>query len=291
LAFLSDSEKPLAIDLYCGLGGWTEGLQAEGYWVVGFDNVHPSVNGVVYPSQLVIQDVLTLHGSQFKDAALIVGSSPCQEFSYRAMPWSRARALPPPYLGMKLFEAQFRIQREAIEAAGHHIPLVVENVRGAQKWVGRSRWNFGSFHLWGDVPALMPMTQKVMKNTGGSWFDQSNATVDPHNPVKAPGQDWNRFKKTGAVSPDWKMQGQKSIAHPNQRDGHRSTAHLTNPAEHGVKCGGGDWFGPGERMSAMRHQSSRSSKRKQASAMIAKIPLPLAQYIARVYKPVANVKI
>jgi hypothetical protein len=29
--------KPLAIDLYCGLGGWTEGLLAEGYEVVGFD--------------------------------------------------------------------------------------------------------------------------------------------------------------------------------------------------------------------------------------------------------------
>lgn len=23
--------KPLAIDLFCGLGGWTEGLLAEGY--------------------------------------------------------------------------------------------------------------------------------------------------------------------------------------------------------------------------------------------------------------------
>lgn len=29
--------KPLAIDLFCGLGGWTEGLLAEGYYVVGFD--------------------------------------------------------------------------------------------------------------------------------------------------------------------------------------------------------------------------------------------------------------
>ena len=27
--------RPLAIDLYCGLGGWTEGLLAEGYRVVG----------------------------------------------------------------------------------------------------------------------------------------------------------------------------------------------------------------------------------------------------------------
>lgn len=29
--------KPLAIDLYCGLGGWSEGLISEGYDVVGFD--------------------------------------------------------------------------------------------------------------------------------------------------------------------------------------------------------------------------------------------------------------
>ena len=96
-----------------------------------------------------------------------------------AMPWSRAKAIAAEYRsGVRdvkkltaLFDACFRIQREAIEAAGHFIPLVVENVRGACPWVGRSRWNFGSYHLWGDVPALMPMTRRVMKNgTGGSWF-------------------------------------------------------------------------------------------------------------------------
>jgi hypothetical protein len=55
-----------------------------------------------------------------------------------------------------LFDACFRIQREASEAAGRHIPMVVENVRGAQPWVGRAAWNYGSYYLWGDVPALMP---------------------------------------------------------------------------------------------------------------------------------------
>jgi site-specific DNA-cytosine methylase len=29
--------KPLAIDLYCGLGGWAEGLLSECYDVIGFD--------------------------------------------------------------------------------------------------------------------------------------------------------------------------------------------------------------------------------------------------------------
>jgi len=104
--------RPLAIDLYTGLHGWAEGLIAAGWRVVGFDLEDMSRTfGEPIPEgdfQLVLQDVLTLHGSQFKDAELIVGSSPCQEFSYRAMPWKRAKALGPPELGMKLFWAQFR---------------------------------------------------------------------------------------------------------------------------------------------------------------------------------------
>lgn len=68
--------KPLAIDLFCGLGGWTEGLLAEGYDVVGFDIERHVYGEHRYSAQLVLQDVLTLHGSQFKDATLIVASPP-----------------------------------------------------------------------------------------------------------------------------------------------------------------------------------------------------------------------
>jgi len=153
--------RPLAIDLFAGLGGWAEGLLAEGYDVIGFDIERHVYGDHRYPGLLVIQDVRTLHGSQFKDAALIVASPPCQAYSYRAMPWKRAKALPPP--DNTLFEARFRIQREACAAAGRHIPLIVENVRGAQKWVGRARWCFGSYYLWGDVPALMPPTLRAQK--------------------------------------------------------------------------------------------------------------------------------
>src|SRR4051812_48798808 len=167
---------PLAIDLYCGLGGWTSGLLAEGYDVIGFDIEAHRYGEHAYPAQLVIQDVLTLHGSQFRDAALIVASPPCQAYSYRAMPWKRAKALPPPCNA--LFDACFRIQREASEAAGRHIPLIVENVRGAQPWVGRARWNYGSFYLWGDVPALMPPTLNAVKvpSADGRRSDIGNGT-------------------------------------------------------------------------------------------------------------------
>jgi site-specific DNA-cytosine methylase len=86
--------RPLAIDMYVGLGGWAEGLIAAGFEVVGFDIEDMfAAFGMAKPEHfhLVLQDVLTLHGSQFKDADLIVASPPCQEFSYMAMPWSLAK--------------------------------------------------------------------------------------------------------------------------------------------------------------------------------------------------------
>lgn len=159
-----------------------------------------------------------------------------------AMPWSRAKAKARAYREhpetqaqlTELFDACFRIQREACAAAGRHIPLVVENVRGAQKWVGRSRWHFGSFHLWGDVPALMPMTGKIAK-VPGFRFDGSGGSFQS-----------------------------ASVA--------------------GIKVGG-EWFGKGNDMSPMRQHSSKSSKRKAASAMIAKIPLELARWIGQSWLP------
>ena len=162
-------------DLYCGLGGWSSGFISEGYECVGFDIEAHDYGSGGYPGELVLRDVRSIHGSELKDATCIVGSSPCQEFSYRAMPWKRAKSLPPPYLGIELFNAQFRIQREASEAAGRHIPMVVENVRGAQKWVGLARWHYGSFYLWGDLPALMPvsLTDGIkLHGKASDWFNK-----------------------------------------------------------------------------------------------------------------------
>jgi C-5 cytosine-specific DNA methylase len=241
--------RPLAIDLFCGLGGWAEGLLAEGYDVIGFDIERHEYGEHKYPGALVIQDVRTLHGSQFKDAALIVASPPCQEYSYMAMPWSRAKAIADDYRSGKrdtkqltaLFDACFRIQREACEAAGRHIPMVVENVRGARPWVGPAQGHFGSFYLWGDVPALMP----VGRNGGAKGFP------------------------------------------------HRTAGHWTNPAEHeGTKLRDLDGY---ERQHpdpfgwrSPRTSSSATKARKQASAMIAKIPAPLAEHIAKMFYPVTE---
>jgi hypothetical protein len=265
--------------LYAGLGGWTDGLLAEGYYVVGFDIERHEYGDHRYPAQLVIQDVLTLHGSQFKDAALIVASPPCQEFSYMAMPWSKAKAKRAAILADEsgdarakltaLFDACFRIQREACAAAGRHIPMIVENVRGANEWVGRSRWNYGSFHFWGDVPALMPPTRKAAKVPGfrfdGSGKSFQSASVQETG-RKSQGMNWSDQTKRG-----------------------QDFTRLAGEHCGGVK-NGNDWFGPGDKSSMQRRHGSKSTGRKMASAMIAKIPLPLSRHIAATFRPSATAR-
>jgi hypothetical protein len=63
------------------------------------------------------------------------------------------------------------------------------------------------------------------------------------------------------------------------------TRHLTNHAESdGVKGFTPDGQPFGKNVLARKH-GSKSSARKAASALIAKIPLALARHIARAYKP------
>jgi hypothetical protein len=188
-----------------------------------------------------------------------------------AMPWKRAKAMAAEIradaTGEKhraltaLFDACFRIQREASEAAGRHIPMVVENVKGAQPWVGRAAWHYGSFYLWGDVPALMP-TALALKTSGGSWFGERDGKPLARNDPRD-----MRKNREGEYTPIF--------------GGHNHPGKSLD----GTKQGGNWWHDPD---SLTRRFSSRSHARKAASAMIAKIPLPLSRHIARCYYPEAH---
>jgi len=230
------------------------------------------------------------------------------------MPWSRAKALGPPLLGIELFNAQFRIQREASEAAGHYIPMVVENVRGAQKWVGRARWHYGSFYLWGDVPALMPMTFRGTRLPAGNsspilWRDREIARMS-HAGTKDCEKIAAHIDSRKHAGSGWTEKGslvsRNRLVSNQPQEGYKTAGmnwsnrdlrgqdftRIAGKQSDGVKFSqsGDAWFDgkPRDEMLGDKGPAaygSKSNARKAASAMIAKIPFPLAQHIARCFKP------
>jgi hypothetical protein len=85
-------------------------------------------------------------------------------------------------LALSLFHAGFRLSEES------GIPLVVENVKGAQKYVGRARWHYGSFYLWGDVPAMMPFASgRQSFAPTASWFGDYEAQKQTEDGAKVGG--------------------------------------------------------------------------------------------------------
>jgi len=296
--------KPIAIDLFAGKGGWARGLSAVGWKVIGFDIEDKGHEG----GELVLQDVLTLHGSQFRKAHLIVASPPCQNYSYLAMPWSRSKSENSQKAKAmrrrwetegpdnRLFDACFRIQREAREAAGRYIPLVVENVKGAQEWVGPAKGRYGSFFLWGDVetvngslvagklgfgvPTLRGDGRKVNHHLNGnvpagsgktSWFF-GNTKHELRDGVRTE----DGFTNEGLKSVD------PAYGTPGWFGPNGGTNVTCDENGYGIKQGGGWWHDPD---SMTRRFSSRSAARREASARIAMIPQPLAEWIGRVYLP------
>jgi hypothetical protein len=168
--------------------------------------------------------------------------------------------------------------------------LILENVKGAQPWVGRSAWNFGSFHLWGDVPALMPIVTRLtgdfMKCAKESW-NPERPSFTKDKAWKISDQNWSRFAKTGEVSPHWRMEATKVPSESGRRTNVGNGARFTSRdcGVEGIKQRGSgrEWFAGEGKIS--RVTSSNSLARARASAEVAKIPYSLAVHIARCFKP------
>lgn len=300
--------KPLVIDLFCGLGGWSQAFLNHGFRAVGFDIERHDYGTGGYPGELVLRDVRSLTGTelvkQYGVPACIVASPPCQEFSYMAMPWTKAKEKRRKILAdpaeqkrlTDLFNQCFRIQREVVDAAGHYVPIIIENVRGAQEWVGKARWNFGSFYLWGDVPALMPIPGKVRKTPDGSW-DASRTNYNPdhqwegtkHGPSM--GKVWSdrppsvsaHREKTGFKSHGLNWSDQTKRGQDFTRVAGKQTYAALKEGVKGFTPNGE----PLGKNTLGRMHGSQSNARKKASAEIAKIPAALAEWIAKCFKQAA----
>lgn len=65
-----------ALDCFCGLGGWSDGLYQAGFEVQGIDVIN-----VGYQYSLTISDIRMLNGKNYEGFDIIVGSPPCRDFT------------------------------------------------------------------------------------------------------------------------------------------------------------------------------------------------------------------
>lgn len=144
------------IDLFCGMGGWAKGLIDAGHNVTGYDIMDFSA---VYPGKFIQVDLLTFN--DFPHVDVVVASPPCTEFSKTSLPstW-RSVVLYPPNIssGLKLWNRARKIIDDNIKPEYY----ILENVRGAQKWVGMAREHKGSRYLWGNYPDFDVLNSKEL---------------------------------------------------------------------------------------------------------------------------------
>jgi len=250
--------KPLALDLCCGKGGWALGLVKAGWDVIGADIKDWGFTA----GRLVLGDVRELHASDFTDRkiSLVCASPPCQEFSYRSLPFKKCQVLrdnTPP--DKSIWEACVRIAAEV------QAPLIIENVRGAQgigkaykhpEWfMGKATWNYGPFYFWGERPLLL-FPGKPPKKGFGRPKDLENPS-DPFGGFG--GNSYQSRVKKGPLM-DRVKPAYKRMAGSEKK--YKMADDFRNP-----------------------HGSHGSSARAEWSANAAMIPIELSTWIGRCFHP------
>src|SRR6266542_2907943 len=132
---------PRLLDVFCGVGGWTKEFQRLGWECTGVDLVD-----LGYPGELILCDALTLSDTLLDSFDGVVMSPPCEEYARAWLPWLRMDKTPTP-------EA-VRLLQWAVEKCCRENRLVECSKFAARHVTGAQM--FGSYALWGDVPALMP---------------------------------------------------------------------------------------------------------------------------------------
>lgn len=126
----------LMLDLCCGLKGASQAMRDRGWQVVTLD-IDPQFN----PDIVADLREWSWHGDC---PDLIWISPPCTEFARESMPWCKTGNQP----DLSIVNAA---QRLVQEIGGL---WVIENVRGAQPYLGPAQQIHGPFYLWTNLPPI-----------------------------------------------------------------------------------------------------------------------------------------
>jgi len=163
-----ETETIKVLDLFCGLGGWSDGFASEGFEVLGVE-IEPKI-AKLYKHPVIVADVRTLNGENFKGFDVIVGSPPCRDFTIlNDARWKRKKN---PQEGLKNIIAFLNFVKKSQPTY-----WLMENVVGLEKHLDHkprvsntkiTRYMKRSF--WGNFPLfLIPMEQNrgKMRETCG----------------------------------------------------------------------------------------------------------------------------
>ncbi len=135
----------LMLDLFSGLGGASQAMRERGWKVVRVD-IEPKFE----PD--IVADIAEFHW-EGERPTLVWASPPCTEFSKAFMPWYDFHTP-----DLSLVEHAKRIIRET-----EPVYWVIENVKGAVRYLGTPAMIIEPFYFWGHFPPVPKVKHRHRK--------------------------------------------------------------------------------------------------------------------------------
>lgn len=163
------------LDVFCGLGGWSKGFNANGFECEGVDIVD-----VGYPFKLYLQDARAFRAEQGR-YDVVVGSPPCRDFTTLATSighrWKNPVNIEK---SLELVNEFLRIVREAKPKF-----WLMENIPGLMKYHSAKPMMIAYLTptmrrcFWGEFPPfLVPRTErKPMQDISGKYRSWKRAEI------------------------------------------------------------------------------------------------------------------
>lgn len=148
-------KRPFMVDLYSGLGGASRAMRMRGWTVLAVE-----VDRKFRPTAYGDCRYLPIRPDCRPD--LLWASPPCVEFSRETMPWTRTGKEP----SLDLVRAVY----SAVDLLNPRF-WIMENVRGAQPWIGRAEQHMGPIYLWGRFPPVDIEVKNFRKKFSGDRPD------------------------------------------------------------------------------------------------------------------------